>query len=148
MLGASIRNNAAIKVLMMAIPLCSKQAVRNRTTGSGRALALALSCVFSFWAAVAAAVPTISNVSAPAQVGQYQKLEVSFDIAGVIAQNFQLPYDPNPPFGIDLTNPLHQGISVDAEFSPDGWQTIYRQPAFYYRRYQDAVKVKIGRAHV
>jgi hypothetical protein len=86
------------------------------------------------------AAPAISNLAVPVQVGRYQKLEVTFDITGTVAQNFQLPYDPAPPAGIDPNYSWHQGISVDAEFSANSWQTIYRQPAFYYHRYQDGIK--------
>jgi hypothetical protein len=81
--------------------------------------------------------PAISNVSAPFQVGKYQKLEITFDVSNTVALNLQLPYDPAPPNGIDPGYEKHRGISVDAEFTPDNWQTIYRQPAFFYHYYQD-----------
>jgi chitodextrinase len=78
---------------------------------------------------------------ANSQVPKYSKLEVSFQISNTVATNFQLPYDPAPPAGIDPANyPLHKGISVDAVFTPDDWQTVYRQPAFYYEVFQDAIK--------
>lgn len=83
------------------------------------------------------AAPAIFNISAPLQVGKYEKFEITFEITGAVAQNFQLPYDPAPPDGIDPIYEKHRGITVDAEFTPDDWQTIYRQPAFYYYYYED-----------
>ncbi|MBN1571041.1 MAG: hypothetical protein JXA73_24605 [Acidobacteria bacterium] len=83
------------------------------------------------------AMPAITNITAPAQTGRYEKFEITFDVNSVAAQNFQLPYDPAPPKGIDPSYEKHRGISVDAEFTPDDWQTTYRQPAFYYYHYLD-----------
>ena len=102
-----------------------------------RTLAVALlpSFLFAYHAAIES--PGITNVTAPAQVGKYEKFEITFDVTKTVAQNLQLPYDPAPPNGIDPNYEMHQGISVDAEFTPDNWQTIYRQPAFYYHYYQD-----------
>jgi hypothetical protein len=78
------------------------------------------------------------------QIPKYEKLEITFQILNSVAQNFQLPYDPNPPFGIDPTNyPLHKGISIDAHFLPPGetnWDDAYVQPGFYYRYYDYDVK--------
>lgn len=75
------------------------------------------------------------------QVPQYSKFEVTFQVQGSVAGNYQLPYDPNPPSGISPSNnPLHKGISVDGLFTPDNWTTVYRQPAFYYQGYDDQVK--------
>ncbi len=85
----------------------------------------------------AAAAPVIVNVSAPSHVRKFEKFEVTFDISGSAAHNFLLPYDAAPPRGIDPRYEKYQGISVDAEFTPDDWKTIYRQPAFYYHYYQD-----------
>ncbi len=81
--------------------------------------------------------PIISNVSSHREVGKYEKFEIAFNITGTVAKNLQLPYDPAPPSGIDPSYDGHKGISVDAEFSPDNWQTVYRQPAFFYHYYQD-----------
>jgi len=85
----------------------------------------------------ALAEPDILNISAPSQAGKFEKFEITFDITGTTAQNFQLPFDPSPPNGIDPGYEKHRGISVDAEFTPDNWQTIYRQPAFFYYYYQN-----------
>ena len=67
------------------------------------------------------------------QVPAYEKLEITFQVEGSLASNVFMPYDPAPPPGIDPQNPSYRGISVDALLTPDGWQTIYRQPAFYYQ---------------
>ncbi len=73
-------------------------------------------------------------------IPKFEKLEISFQIQNTVAKNYQFPYDPNPPNGVDLTYPGYQGISVDAYFTPDGWQTIYQQPAFYYQYFDDQIK--------
>lgn len=73
-------------------------------------------------------------------IPKYEKLEISFQIQNTVAQNYLFPYDPNPPNGVDLTTAGYQGISVDAYFSPDRWQTIYQQPAFYYEYFDDRIK--------
>jgi len=86
---------------------------------------------------LAMGAPAISSVSTPTKIEKYGKFEITFNITGTTAQNFQLPYDPAPPAGIDPGYANYQGISVDAEFTPDNWQTVYRQPAFYYRYYQE-----------
>ncbi|MBE7551507.1 MAG: hypothetical protein HS126_10590 [Anaerolineales bacterium] len=77
------------------------------------------------------------------KVPKYAKLEITFQVKNSVAKNFQLPYDPNPPHGIDLTYPKHQGISVDALFLPPGqadWAKAYQQPAFYYQGFEDQIK--------
>ena len=69
------------------------------------------------------------------QVPRYEKLELSFAV-NTTAKNPQMPYDTSPPPGIEP----EFGISVDALFSPDNWQTIYSQPAFYFQDFTHAVK--------
>lgn len=69
------------------------------------------------------------------QIPRYQKFEITFQV-DTAAQNLQLPFDFAPPPGITP----EIGVSVDALFTPDNWQTIYRQPAFYYQEFQDEVK--------
>jgi len=56
-------------------------------------------------------------------------LEITFQVNGTVATNLQMPYDPSPPAGIAPGT----GITVNAQFSPDNFQTIYTQPAFYYQ---------------
>ena len=69
------------------------------------------------------------------QVPTYDKLELTFSVTS-LAENLQLPYDSNPPAGLKPA----LGISVDALFSPDNWQTTYRQPAFYYEEFDHQLK--------
>ena len=93
--------------------------------------------------------PRITNITTNAvdypdrAIPTYSKFEVTFQIENTQAGNFQLPYDPNPPHGIDPTYSKHQGISVDALFLPPGqsnWNKAYQQPAFYYQYFDDQVK--------
>lgn len=72
------------------------------------------------------------------------KYEASFQVLNSVATNFQFPYDPDPPNGIDLAYAPHNGINVDALFTPDNWQTVYRQPAFYYQYFEDQVHIGEG----
>ncbi len=65
----------------------------------------------------------------------YEKIEITFQV-DTAANNKQMPYDPATPPGVEPG----LGISVDALFSPDNWQTIYTQPAFYYQEFFDEVK--------
>lgn len=77
------------------------------------------------------------------KVPKYAKLEITFQVKNSVAKNFQLPYDSNPPHGIDPTYPNHQGISVDALFLPPGqtnWSNSYQQPAFYYQGFEEQIK--------
>ena len=81
-----------------------------------------------------------SPVTVSPTAGKYEKVEITFQIAGVTAGNMQLPYDPNPPHGLEDAytggNPLCHGISVDAVFTgPDG--NSFQQPAFFFRYYDD-----------
>jgi hypothetical protein len=75
------------------------------------------------------------------QIPKFQKFEITFDVNNTVATNFQMPYDPSPPAGIDPANyPLHRGINVDVWFSADGFTTVYKQPAFYYQFFDDQVR--------
>jgi hypothetical protein len=68
-------------------------------------------------------------------VGQYEKLEISFQITGSNATMMQWPYDPLPPNGI----PPGVGITVNAVFTdPDGRQVV--QPAFFSEQFLDEVR--------
>jgi hypothetical protein len=78
------------------------------------------------------------------QIPKFDKFEISFQVLNTVAGNFQLPFDPNPPVGIDLSNPKHSGITVDALFLPPGetdWGKAIRQPAFYYQYFDDQIKL-------
>lgn len=90
---------------------------------------------------VVATGPTITSISdnrneyANNQIPLYEKFEITFDVS-TIATNPQFPFDSNPPARIAPSI----GISVDGEFSPDNWQTIYTQPAFYYQSFDYQIK--------
>ncbi|MEN6532442.1 MAG: hypothetical protein ABFD89_02195 [Bryobacteraceae bacterium] len=79
----------------------------------------------------------IANVSAPSQVAAYERFEITFDVTNTVAGNYQFPYDPSPPPGVDPHDETYRGISVDAVFTQDDWKTVYRQPAFFYQQYLD-----------
>lgn len=85
--------------------------------------------------------PAISSVTTNlsayplGRLPRYEKLEITFQVA-TTATNLQLPYEGSPPPGIEPG----QGISVDALFTPDNWQTVYTQPAFYYQEFLDEVR--------
>ena len=78
------------------------------------------------------------------RIPSYEKFEITFHVENSVAGNFQLPYDPNPPAGIDpAIYPKHKGISVDAYFLPPGesdWNEAYAQPGFFYRYYDYEVR--------
>jgi hypothetical protein len=69
------------------------------------------------------------------QVLCYEKLELTFDVE-TIAENPQWPYDLTPPPGIEA----ELGVTVNALFTPDNWQTVYTQPAFYYQAFEHEIK--------
>lgn len=109
-------------------------------TGTARAIVLTPFATGSP-AATPANQPVIYDVATNAgmypdqEVPRFAKLEITFQVK-TIAENLQLPFDAAPPAGVAPG----QGISVDALFSPDGWKTIYTQPAFYYQFFDDQVK--------
>jgi len=80
------------------------------------------------------------NVYENSDIPTYQKFEITFNIEDSIAQNFQFPFDPSPPPGIDPNNPVYQGITVNAIFSSDNWETTYAQPAFYYQEFEEEIR--------
>jgi hypothetical protein len=69
------------------------------------------------------------------QVPTYEKLEITFTV-NTIAENLQFPYSATPPNGIKAGG----GVTVNALFTPDEWQTVYIQPAFYYQDFIDEIK--------
>ncbi len=93
-------------------------------------------CILAFMLGQLTAAPAISQVQFPNQVAKYSKFEVMFQIGSTVAQNLQWPYDPGAPPGI----PAGVGISVDVLFTPDNWQTVYPQPAFYYQQFLDETR--------
>ncbi|MFC1975669.1 LamG-like jellyroll fold domain-containing protein [Chloroflexota bacterium] len=91
--------------------------------------------------AVQADGPTIQNIAtneatySNGEIPQYEKFEITFQV-DTVAQSLQLPYDAAPPPGVEPDI----GITIDALFTPDNWQTVYQQPAFYYQEFQDEIK--------
>jgi hypothetical protein len=69
------------------------------------------------------------------EIPQYEKFEITFQV-DTTAQNLQFPYDPTPPPGLKPA----MGISVDAHFTSDNWQTVFVQPAFYYQEFEHSPK--------
>lgn len=101
-----------------------------------------LASVVNFSPQTATAVPpTITSITdnrsqyTNGQIPQAEKFEITFQVS-TTATKIQLPYEPNPPAGIIPAI----GVSVDGEFSPDNWQTIYKQPAFYYQDFDYLIK--------
>lgn len=112
------------------------------TNGIGAERTLGLLLVLAAWLVTASptmAAPAIHNVTAETTGSTYRKYEISFEV-DTVASNLQVPYDLQPSIGINPNlNDAFDGVSVDAVFTaPDG-QT-YRQPAFIYYDYQDAIK--------
>jgi len=70
------------------------------------------------------------------RIPRFEKLEISFQVKNTVATNLQLPFDPEPPNGIEPAI----GISVEADFTPDNWKTVYRQPAFLYQDFRDEIR--------
>ncbi len=78
-----------------------------------------------------------ADIAAPASVAAFAKFEITFQVKGASATNFQFPFDPNPPSGVNVAGGNFKGISVDAAFTPDDWRTVFRQPAFYSLEFED-----------
>lgn len=80
-------------------------------------------------------VTTNLNSYPDQKIPRYDKLELNFKVK-TVAKNLQWPYDPDPPVGVEPK----LGITVDALFTPDSWQTVFVQPAFYYQEFLDETK--------
>ena len=76
------------------------------------------------------AIVNVQPVSASAE--RWEPFVVNFDINNTRATIFDWPYDPNPPPGVAPG----LGITVNGEFSDDGFATTLVQPAFYYQPVQ------------
>lgn len=98
----------------------AEQEVKRGHTGSGPAIS---------------DITTNQDVYPQGQIPRYSKFEITFQVDSS-AENVQLPYDAEPPPGIEPG----VGVSVDALFSPDNWKTTYTQPAFLYQEFLDEVK--------
>jgi hypothetical protein len=78
------------------------------------------------------------------QIPKFEKIEITFQIKNTVAGNFQIPYDSDPPSGIDPSYQKHNGITVDALFLPPwetDWKDAIHQPAFFYQYYDDQTKL-------
>lgn len=80
-------------------------------------------------------VKTNEEVYGGDQIPRYEKLEITFQVE-TRAKNLQWPFEAAPPAGIEPG----RGVSVDGLFTPDDWQTVYFQPAFYYQDFQAETK--------
>lgn len=76
------------------------------------------------------APPIYSLQTIQEDIPQYGKAELNFTVT-TNAENLQLPFDPNPPAGIEPGI----GITVEARFTPDDWETVFIQPAFYHQEF-------------
>ncbi len=64
----------------------------------------------------------------------YDRFELQFNVQ-TNAQNLDMPYDPNPPVGVQTGI----GVSVNGLFSLDNWKTTITQPGFLYQPYTHTV---------
>jgi hypothetical protein len=78
----------------------------------------------------------VSNLQNPASVERWEPIEITFALDNSAATDPQFPYDEAPPPSLEWVD----GVTVDALFTPDNWQTVYRRPAFVLQRYQRALK--------
>ncbi len=78
----------------------------------------------------------IAGVEQPAAAIQWEPVEITFDLANSAATHPYFPADVSPPPGLAWVD----GVSVDAHFTPDDWQTVYTRPAFRQQRYDRALK--------
>lgn len=93
---------------------------------------LILWSVVSVSAAQTLSAPEISNVTLlTPSVARFEKVEIRFDVA-TVATHLNLPFDAAPPAPVEPGI----GVSVDALFSSDNWQTTITQPAFYYQPFE------------
>jgi hypothetical protein len=81
------------------------------------------------------AITTNAAGYANGQIPRYAKFELTFPVT-TIATNLHLPYAASPPPGVAPGI----GVTVNALFSPDNWQTVYTQPAFHYQEFLDEIK--------
>lgn len=75
-------------------------------------------------------------VESATSVERWEMIEATFALENSAATHPQFPYDPAPAPGLEWVD----GVTVDALFTPDNWQTVYRRPAFLNQRYQRALK--------
>lgn len=93
-------------------------------------LAIIILIFFTVSPREALSAPRIRNITTSQNAALYEKFEITFDV-DTVAKNFYWPYDTNPPQGITPK----EGVSVDVHFTPDNWNTVFTQPAFYYQNF-------------
>lgn len=74
----------------------------------------------------------IVDVTAPATVPRWEPAEITFGVQGSAATHPHLPYATGLAAGVDWVD----GMTMEAEFSDDGWTTVLRRPGFMYQPYQ------------
>ena len=106
----------------------------SRGTLTTTLLVMLCSACGALWAAPSVRDVTISG----AQVGLYEKLELTYDV-DTVATNLYWPYDPSPGANTPVhpsAVPVGVGVTVDGQFSKDNWQTTVVQPGFYFQDYE------------
>jgi hypothetical protein len=79
----------------------------------------------------------ISNLQlSPVTVARWDPVQITFSLDNSAATHPQFPYEPSPAPGLSWVD----GVSVDAECSVDGFQTILRRPGFLLQNYQRTLK--------
>lgn len=69
-------------------------------------------------------------------VQRWDVFEAAFAISNSAATHPQFPYETNLPAGLEWVD----GISVEGQFTPDNWRTVYRRPAFLKQPFQRQLK--------
>ncbi len=83
---------------------------------------------------------SIYSVVVPDTVNKFDKLEIDFQIGGLIDQNKQLPYLAAADANEFTQDFVGDGVSADAIFiAPNG--TEYRQPAFWYEHHEGLLAI-------
>ena len=78
----------------------------------------------------------LADVTAPATGERWEPFAVTFALENSAAAHPHLPYDPAPPSGLAWV----EGVTVEADFTPDNWATVYTRPAFLHQPYTRALK--------
>ncbi len=78
----------------------------------------------------------VTDIRETGTTERWEPYVIRFRLANSAATHPHLPYDPNPPRGLEWVD----GVSVDVLFTRDNWATVLRRPAFLEQRYQRALK--------
>lgn len=91
-------------------------------------ICLSLLVLGNFIPVYAQAAPRFGEVTITTpQLSRYDRFEALFELQ-TSASHLSLPYDPNPPPGLEAVS----GVSVEALFTAPNGQTL-RQPAFFFQ---------------